>query len=236
MISIIIPAHNEGPNLRKLLEKTFIEAALTAEIIVALSPYNSDGSEKISVPKGVRFLHCSQMGRALQMNEAALNANGDILAFLHADVIPPDSFVLDIERTIKEGYEAGFFSYRFDNENFWLKINASFTTRDGIFTGGGDQCLFIGKSAFNALGGFNIKQVLMEDFEFFDRMKKRNIRYKIIKNQLIVSARKYRYNSYLRVNISNLLLLFLFKGGYPAIKLKALHDKLIRTPYQRNSL
>jgi glycosyltransferase involved in cell wall biosynthesis len=236
MISIIIPAHNEGPNLSKLLGQPFIEAAPSAEIIVALSPNNNDGSEKMVIPKRVRFLHCSGMGRALQMNEAAMNSSGDILAFLHADVIPPHSFVSDIERTMKESYEAGFFSYRYDHENFWLKINASFTARDGIFTGGGDQCLFIKKSTFKALGGFNIEQVLMEDFEFFDRMKKANVRYKIIKNNLIVSARKYRYNSYLRVNLSNLLLLFLFKGGYPPIKLKALHDKLLRMPYQSNAL
>jgi glycosyltransferase involved in cell wall biosynthesis len=235
MISIIIPAHNEGPNLRKLLEQPFIGAVPTVEIIVALSPNNNDGSEKMVLPKRARFLYCSGRGRALQMNEAAKEAKGDVLAFLHADVFPPDSFVSDIEHTIKEGYEAGFFSYCFDNDSFWLKINARFTARKGVFTGGGDQCLFIKKTTFNELGGYNGSQVLMEDFEFFDRMKKADIPYKIVRNDLIVSARKYQYNSYLRVNLSNLLLLFLFKGGYPAIKLKALHDKLIKTSYQTNS-
>ena len=109
------------------------------------------------------------------------------------------------------------------------------TAKDGIFTGGGDQCLFIKKEVFNTLGGFDEEQVVMEDFEFFERMKKGKIRYKIIKNDLIVSARKYQHNSYARVNLSNLLLVTLFKLGYPSRKLKSLHNKLIRTPYQNPS-
>ncbi len=169
------------------------------------------------------------------MNEAAQLARGETMVFLHADVIPPKTFLADIQRTIAEGYDAGFFSYRYDKENFLLKINASFTARNGIFTGGGDQCLFIRKSIFERLKGFDENQVVMEDFEFFERMKKDKVRYKIIKNDLIVSARKYEHNSYMRVNLSNLLLVTLFKFGYPAHKLKSLHNKLIRTPYQNPS-
>jgi hypothetical protein len=124
-----------------------------------------------------------------------------------------------------------FFSYRFDKDYWYLRLNASFTSKDGPFTGGGDQCLFIRKTVFNQLGRFNEEQVLMEDFEFFGKMKKQKVPYTIIKNDLVVSARKYECNSYLRVNLSNFLLVVLFKLGYPSKKLKILHNKLIRTPY-----
>ena len=154
------------------------------------------------------------------MNEASKIANGDVLVFLHADVKPPKSFLNDIQKTINSGYDAGVFSYKFDRENFFLKINASFTGKDSIFTGGGDQCLFIRKSVFENLGRFNEEQVLMEDFEFFKRMKKSKVPYTIIQNDLIVSARKYEKNSYVRVNLSNLLLVTLFNLGYPGNKLK----------------
>ncbi|MFK5973007.1 MAG: glycosyltransferase, partial [Flavobacteriaceae bacterium] len=204
------------------------------EIIVALSRSNK-GCEKLNTMTQIHFLKCSGTGRALQMNEAVSVSTGDILVFLHADVIPPKSFLTDIKEAIQDTYDAGFFSYRFDKENFFLKINASFTAKDGIFTGGGDQCLFIKKATFHELGSFDEEQVVMEDFEFFKRMKKNKIRYKIIKNDLIVSARKYQYNSYIRVNFSNLLLVFLFKLGYPSAKLKTLHDRLIKTPYQNRS-
>ena len=229
MISIIIPAHNENKNLGELLPlliKSDYDGSF--EIVVAQSCISDDSSEQISKSPLVRFLKCKNQGRAVQMNEAAEAANGHILAFLHADVRPPKTFLSDIERTISDIYDAGFFSYRFDKENKLLKINASFTGKDGIFTGGGDQCLFIKKDVFNVLGKFNEEQVLMEDFEFFNRMKKNKVPYKIIKNDLVVSARKYEQNSYIRVNLSNLLLVILFKLGYPPKKLKSLHNRLIR--------
>lgn len=229
MISIIIPAHNEKENLMDLLPLlTELTYDGTYEIVIAQSCKSTDGAEQMAQLPNVRFLKCVDQGRAVQMNEAAKAANGDILAFLHADVRPPNTFLSDINATICAGFDAGFFSYRFDNENKLLKINASFTAKDGIFTGGGDQCLFIKKEVFNGLGTFDEKHVLMEDFEFFDRMKKKKVPYKIIKSDLIVSARKYEQNSYARVNLSNLLLVVLFRLGYPPKKLKSLHNRLIR--------
>ncbi len=232
MITIIIPAHNEKNNLEYLISKLESMTRVSpVEVIVTLSCDNSDASENLSASDMVRFLKCSQKGRAVQMNAAVQKSKGSILVFLHADVVPPQTFLSDVLNTIQSDYDAGFFSYKFDKESFLLKVNASFTASDGIFTGGGDQCLFIKKDVFLDLDGFDEEQILMEDFEFFDRMKRNKVRYKIVKNDLIVSARKYENNSYARVNLSNLLLLVLFRFGYPAPKLKALHHRLLRSSY-----
>ncbi|ADV47537.1 glycosyl transferase family 2 [Cellulophaga algicola DSM 14237] len=230
MISIIIPAHNEQKNLLKLIPYLEVLCQETpAEVLVVLSAANT---ETISISSDkIKVLECQKNGRAVQMNYGAQNAKGTILAFLHADVLPPKSFLKDIEKVAKLNYQAGFFSYRFDSKSILLRINAKFTANDGIFTGGGDQCLFIEKEVFNQLGKFDAKQLIMEDFEFFKRMKKNNISYKIINNDLLVSARKYESNSYLRVNISNLLLVLLFKMGYPSNKLRSLHNRLLKMPY-----
>lgn len=232
MITIIVPVHNEIKNLEKLVPilKGFQDKA-SCEIVIAISSENSDGSDALLNKLKTTFLKCTGKGRAVQMNEAAEIAKCNILAFLHADVIPPKSFIRDIQRTIADDFDAGFFSYRFDSESFFLKINASFTARDGIFTGGGDQCLFIKKTIFEKLKGFDEDQLLMEDFEFFDRLKKHKIPYKIINNDLIVSARKYKYNSYLRVNFSNMLLMILYKLRYSPKKLKDLQHRLLKTSY-----
>lgn len=153
MITIIIPVHNEHDNLKTLLPALNC-SSLTCpmEIIVALSNDNSDNCDEIDIDGNVCFLKSSKKGRAVQMNTAAANAKGNILVFLHADVRPPKSFLLDIKTALKEGYDAGFFSYRFDKKSLLLKINASFTGQNGIFTGGGDQCLFIRKQIFFGLG------------------------------------------------------------------------------------
>ncbi len=232
MISIIIPAHNEEKNLIHLVP--YLEAITKdneVEIIVVLSSANSDNSNQINCAKNILFLECKESGRAVQMNYGAVFSTGDELVFLHADVKPPKNFIVDIQQAFKARFEAGFFSYKFDKENFLLRINASFTAKDSLFTGGGDQCLFIKKTVFLNLGKFNEQQVIMEDFEFFKRMKKNSVNYTIIKNDLIVSARKYETNSYLKVNASNLLLVLLFKYGYPPEKLKSLHHKLLKIPY-----
>ena len=223
MTSIIIPAHNERKNLETLLPLLdTLRKGHKTEILISLSNTTNDGSKSVLEAYNVRSIICDAKGRAAQMNTASRLSEQDILVFLHADVIPPENFLRDIEDTIHAGYDAGFFSYRFDKKSFFLQINAYFTAKDGIFTGGGDQCLFIKKEAFEDLGGFDERQVLMEDFEFFRRMKKKGLRYTIVKNDLIVSARKYKNNSYLKVNLTNFLLVVLFKCGYPANKIKSI--------------
>ncbi len=235
MISVIIPAYQENENLKRLLPLLeSLESRLPTEIIVSLSAVNGDEAPYHLKKRPLYIVKSPKRGRAVQMNHAAAKARGDILVFLHADVRPPKSFFKDIAKAIDQGFDAGFFSYQFDKKSFLLSVNAWFTTKKGLFTGGGDQCLFIKENIFTEIGRFNENQVLMEDFEFFKRMKRKNIPYTIVKNDLTVSSRKYDHNSYLRINLSNLLLLLLFNLGYPAKKLKSLHDKLLDTPY-RNS-
>ncbi|MDP5230261.1 MAG: glycosyltransferase [Cellulophaga sp.] len=232
MTSIIIPSHNEEKNLTYLLPYLEqITKTKQVEIIVVLSAGNKDHSNQIPFLEKTIFLKCPKNGRADQMNYGVSTSKGNKLVFLHADVKPPVDFIDNIQDTLNSDFDAGFFSYKFDKESFLLNINASFTAKDGFFTGGGDQCLFINKDVFFALGKFDEQQVIMEDFEFFQRMKKNNIPYKIIKNDLVVSARKYESNSYLKVNVCNLLLVLLFKSGYPSKKLKGLHYKLLKVPY-----
>jgi rSAM/selenodomain-associated transferase 2 len=229
MISIIIPAHREEESLNILLSHiATVQDREGAEVIIALSPESQTYTLNDFEGK-VRLLCCKEQGRAVQMNEGSMLAKGEILVFLHADVKPPSTFLRDINNALSGVYDAGFFSYKFDKKNFWLSINASFTARDSIFTGGGDQCLFIRKSIFDKLGKFDQHQLLMEDFEFFKRMKQALIPYTIIKRDLIVSARKYERNSYLRVNLSNLLLVILFNLGFSSTRLKFIHDKLIHS-------
>lgn len=233
MISVIIPAFNEEENLKGLLPLlNELSAGHDVEIIVSIGECTGDYTDCIEALKNGRLVADKRKGRAKQMNDGAAMAKGDILVFLHADVTPPKGFFEDIKETLFNGYDAGFFSYKFDKNSFFLKLNASFTRKDGVFTGGGDQCLFIKRGVFLKMKGFDESQVLMEDFEFFKRMKKNRVSYTIVDNALTVSARKYKNNSYVKVNLTNLLLVFLFKLGCAPQRLKTVHDRLLRLPYQ----
>ena len=234
MLSIIIPAHNEKENIESLLKILSAQLkqhpSLQVEVLVILSAGNSDGTELITTTGPFKIIKCKGKGRAVQMNLGAKMAKGSILAFLHADSIPPNGFLNNIYDTIGDGYGAGLFSYKFDKSGPLLKINEFFTAKDGLFTGAGDQCLFITKANFESLGGFNEEQVIMEDFEFWFKLKKNKITYKIVNNNLVVSGRKYDYNSYLRVNFTNLVLFLMFKTGFPPEKIKTTHNTMLNLP------
>lgn len=234
MLSIVIPAHNEKANIEGLFKILSIQLkqypSFQVEVLVILSGGNTDTTEQIQTTGPFHIFKCKKKGRAVQMNLGAQMAKGNILAFLHADSIPPNGFLKNIFETIGNGYGAGLFSYKFDKSGLLLKINEFFTAKDGLFTGAGDQCLFITKVNFESLGGFNEEQVIMEDFEFWDKIKKNKIPYKIVNNNLVVSSRKYEYNSYLRVNFTNLVLFLMFKSGFAPEKIKSTHNTMLNLP------
>ena len=185
MYSIVIPALNEKENLTALLPA--IQRAGVShefEVLVILAPQNTDESEQLQGETGVQFFWSPEAGRGVQMNFGAEQAQGRVLVFLHADTRIPSDFFRAMDRVRAEGNQAGLFAFDFYPPSRLLKINAYFTAKKGVFTGAGDQCLFIEKELFTLLGRFNPKQVLMEDFEFFDRMKKSGTSYAISPSRL----------------------------------------------------
>lgn len=168
------------------------------------------------------------MGRAAQMNLGAKMATGDILVFLHADVKPPVSFAEDIRDSILKGNEFGFFAYQFVPSSFMLDINAGFTGHKGVFAGGGDQIHYMTSALFIAMGGYDEKYTIMEDFDFMRRLKKLNKPYDIIQQKATVSSRKYLQNSWLRVNTANLMAFILFLLQTKPDLIKKWYYKILR--------
>ncbi|TXD52789.1 MULTISPECIES: TIGR04283 family arsenosugar biosynthesis glycosyltransferase [unclassified Polaribacter] len=230
LISIIIPVFNEQQNLAKILSFLSEEAnKLPIEIIVSNSPESIDESGMICKEfNKITHFDATIKGRAAQMNEGAAKAKGDILLFLHADVILPRDFYHQVILAIKEGNKAGFFAYKFDKETFLLKINGSFTKKDGFFAGGGDQCQFFTKETFKVLNGYNTAFCIMEDFEMMDKVRKQKIPFKIIQSKATVSARKYEANSWLKVNLINGYVFLKYRLGVNPIQLRKTYKGLLR--------
>jgi len=225
-LSIIIPACNEYPALKKFLDAySVVIFQNNIEVIVVLSPKNSDASHTITSAK---IVNSHYHNRASQMNLGAQEAQGDVLMFLHADVLPPLSFYSDIEKTIEEGMDFGFFAYRFGPSSFMLNINASFTKRDGILAGGGDQIHFVTASLFREMGGYDEKMDIMEDFDFMRRIKKLGKPYTIVQNKATVSSRKYHKRSWIRVNFANLVAFTMFSLKINSSKIKKIYYGILR--------
>ena len=225
-LSIIIPTHNEAATIGSLVS-AFREYGgdQLAEILVvdARSP---DGTAEVARQSGATVLESPQSGRAAQMNYGASHATGDVFYFVHADVgIHPD-FMADISQAVRAGYEAGCYRFRFDSTHPLLRINSYGTRFSGLMSRGGDQTLFVTRSLFGRLRGFDERYVVMEDFEIIVRIRQM-ARFLIIPKDVLVSARKYRINSWLRVQLANLTAFSLFFLRVPPSRIARTYKALL---------
>ncbi len=211
-LSIIIPVYNEEENIPKLISHLISVVSGTDSEIIVVDGGSTDKTIERVQSYEISCIRCEVKGRAAQMNLGARHASGDIYYFVHADALPPVSFVKHINQSISDGYDAGCYRFRFDSDHPLLKINSYFTRYDRLMCRGGDQTLFIKKSVFEELGGFKEDHLIMEDFEIIDRLRKR-YRFRIMPDDVIVSARKYEENHYLKVNFINLVIFTMYAFG-----------------------
>ena len=211
-LDIIIPTFNEYQNLSILLPylQSLIDKS-TTRIIVVDAHCSDDDSASLFDEFNLEYHKTAKTSRASQLNYGAELGQGEVLLFLHADVRPPRDFIAQIEQSLKE-YEYGIFCYKFSPSSTLLGLNARATKKKSILSGGGDQSLFITRALFTKSEGYNEDQVIMEDFELFDRLQKGGD-YALIQSPATVSSRKYLKNSWLRVNLVNLLAFSLFRIG-----------------------
>ena len=66
----------------------------------------------------------------------------------------------------------------------------------------------------------------MEDYDFISRARK-EFKFKIIPKNVIVSARKYDTNSYLKVQLANLKIMRMWKKGASHTEMADTYQKLL---------
>ena len=132
----------------------------------------------------------SLMGRSIQMNTGARESHGDILYFRHADSYPPSGFDAYILNEVKKGNEAGCFKMKFDHTHWWLRLASWLTRFNWRACRGGDQSLFIERTLFDDIGGFDEDFKIFEDQIIIKELYRRN-QFVVIQKQLTTSARLY---------------------------------------------
>jgi len=227
MISIIIPTYNEADRIAKTIKRTYTADSNHEPEIIIVDGGSSDDTVRIADQCGATVVNSARRGRATQMNTGASIATHEILYFLHADSIPPNNFTTQILRAYNLGAKSGCFRLAFDYDHWFLKVNAWFTRFDVNAIRFGDQSLFVTKDVFQKSGGFREDLVMMEDQEIIHRIKKFG-KFKVLKDVIHTSARKYLDNGVYRMQGIFYRIWGLYYLGYSQEKLSHLHRKLIK--------
>ena len=213
-ISIIIPTYNEAETIASLIIYLQNHGQDILNEIIVSDAGSTDETLAIAEQCGATALVSPQKGRAAQMNFGASKASGDIFYFVHADCFPPQNFAADITKAVSNGYDFGRYRTKFDSSKLLLKINAWFTRFNLFICYGGDQTLFVTRKFFGQSGGFKNELLIMEEYEFCERMMKLG-RYKIFPDAALISARKYEGRSWLQVQLANRKAVKSFHNGMP---------------------
>lgn len=231
-LSIVIPTYNEADNIEETIRH--LQLGLKdkpGEIIVSDGGSDDDTLEKAQ-SLGVNTYSSPVKGRAGQMNYGVSQASGDVLYFVHADSQPPLSFYEDIKNALSENHNCGGYRFKFDS-NKWIFILNNFLTHiNWIYCRGGDQSIFCTKDLFMNVGQFREEMLIMEDYDFLKKIRKKG-NFKLIPKSTLVSARKYLANSWLKVMRANIKVVSMYRKGATQQELLETYRKML--DYRKNA-
>jgi len=228
MMSIVIPTLNEEENIAMLISYLQKCCAGKRTEIIIVDGGSTDRTRERAASLDVKVIESAQKSRAIQMNMGATVAQFDIIYFIHADSIPPQTFYTDIISAVKNGYAIGRYRTKFKGNKFLLKFNAFFTRFDWFVCYGGDQTLFITANLFNKINGYDESLLIMEEYDFVQRAKQLAL-YKIFSDTALVSIRKYDSIPWLKVQIANYKIVQLYKKGIPQKELVEKYQQSLKT-------
>lgn len=114
MISVIIPALNEGATIRKVIQR-IKQTTVPLEIIV-VDDNSTDHTVSEALKEGARVITSSKKGKGISMHEGMLAAGFDIIVYLDADILTyPKNIVKLLADPIING-EADFVKSFFDRQ------------------------------------------------------------------------------------------------------------------------
>jgi rSAM/selenodomain-associated transferase 2 len=236
--SIIVPAFNEAPLIRRFLAH-LRERAPGAEIIVA-DGGSTDGTADLAARFCDRLVE-SERSRATQMNAGAHAARGDVLWFVHADVELPLQCLDEIARIMENPkVVGGYFRIRLPGTLVY-RLTDSFAHYAGMLLRMrcGDHGIFCRRTAFIDVGGFPMVP-LMEDVEFF-RLLHRYGRVVHSEKRIVVSPRRYEAIGPARLTFAFGFIATLYIFGVPPSMLASIYQHMCcaaqsRTTCARSSL
>lgn len=220
--SIIMPVLNEEAMLPEQLAHLVKHCAADDYELLIVDGGSHDHTVEIAARYG-KVVH-SARGRAMQMNNGAKEADGEVLLFLHADTQLPEGALLAIERALLvPNVVGGAFRLCF-NCDLWQYRLVAWTTNlrsrtRTIFTG--DQAYFVRATSFQAIGGYP-QQPLMEDLEIIKRLRTIG-KVVLLPHYVTTSARRHEKMGLWRSVLFMWYLRLLYRCGVSAAQLQRMY-------------
>jgi rSAM/selenodomain-associated transferase 2 len=194
-LTIVVPVLDEAAIITGALQALAPLRARGAEVIV-VDGGSGDGTPGLAAPLADRVIAASR-GRGAPLNAGAALGSGDALLFLHADTTLPDNADGLISVALDER-PWGRFDLRIDGRHPLLAVVARMINWRSRWTGiaTGDQAIFIGRAAFDAVGGFP-DLPLMEDIAISRRLKQLCRPY-CIGTPAVTSGRRWEHHGVIR--------------------------------------
>ncbi len=186
--SIIIPVLNEAASIASTLSSLQGFRPLCELIVV--DGGSVDQTTAWASPLVDKLLS-TRPGRAIQMNQGAQHARGEILIFLHADTFLPQQILYDIERALQT-HNWGRCPIELRGQHAMLPvISLMMNIRSRLtWLATGDQVMFCKCSVFEHVGGFPEIE-LMEDIAISKRLKQHSGWPALAKSKVVSSGRRW---------------------------------------------
>ena len=223
-VGVLIPVFNEAERIATLLNA--LKEMDVAEIIVS-DGASSDATLEIARSfRGVAIVE-SARGRGNQINAAAAIAKSPLLIIVHADTILPAGLPSLVRETLSDPtIAAGCFRLAFDRSTPGLDLYAWFSRFETRYTTFGDQCFFMRRETFQAVGGAP-DWPLLEDVSLRRRLLAHG-RFVKRRETVVTSARRFSKRGVCRQQLRNCAVLTAYSCGVPVAWLAHFYGAAVR--------
>jgi rSAM/selenodomain-associated transferase 2 len=227
-ISVIIPVLNESAVIdRTLRQFSGIPPECAPHEIIVVDGDSSGSTLKTITTRDI-ITAVAPKGRAVQMNQGAELASGEVLLFLHADTLLPPGALPEIAAALSTpSAEWGAFDLGIaSNRASYRLIEAAVRIRTAITRiPYGDQAIFLTRDLFHRTGGYPPIPI-MEDVALMRRVKKTGAVGCRIPEKVSTSPRRWETEGIIRGTLRNwFLITCFFLGARPETLVKYYQPK-----------
>lgn len=215
-ISIIIPTLNEEGYIEDLLESIHCQTQTPSEVIV-IDGGSVDKTKEIVSNYPVVSLYETEKSVGNQRTYGGMKAKGDLFLFLDADTrLPTDFIEKSLQELDKKGLEIACPRYVPYPGSFFINVfysffNQLFRFAEKHMPSGAGSCIFVRKSVFRNVGGFDIS-LTFDDIHFIRLAAKKGL-FGMLNTKIYVSDRRIRKYGFLNITITYIALSVCFLFG-----------------------